>query len=114
MNAEKADVVRGNVLELLQQLGNGKVLFDLNHAVQQVVEGVRDYPQQQGSITLKIVVSPFTKGEEGRVLVDGMVTMKAPKKPAEKKVFFTTTQNTLVREDPRQKMFEGEGFTPAQ
>ncbi len=113
MNAEKADVVRGDVLDLLKQLGNGKVLFDLNEGVQQVVGAVRDYPQQCGSITLKIVVSPMTKGEDGRVFVDGIVSVKAPKKPAEKKVFFTTRENTLVRDDPRQKQFEGDGFAQA-
>jgi hypothetical protein len=106
-----ADVVQGDVLEFLKQLGNGRILFDLTHGLQQVVEGVREYPQQQGSITLKIVVSPMKKGESERVLADGNVTVKAPRKPAETKVFFTTKTNVLVREDPRQMGFEGEDFT---
>lgn len=113
MNAN-ADVVRGDVLGLLKELGNGKVLFDLDHGVQQVVEAVRDYPQAQGSITLKIVVTPMKKGDEGRVFVDGSVTVKAPRKPAETKVFFTTRENTLTRDDPRQREFEGVDFKPKE
>ncbi len=105
-----ADVVRGDVLEFLKQLGNGRTLFDLTEGLQKVVEGVREYPQQQGSITLKIVVSPMKKGDGGKVLADGTVTVKAPHKPAESKVFFTTGTNLLVRDDPRQMGFEGEGF----
>ena len=85
-----------------RQIGNGRILYDLTEGLETVVAGVREYPQQQGSVTLKIVVSPMKKGESDRVLVDGKVTLKAPKKPAETKVFFTTAQNMMVRNDPRQ------------
>jgi hypothetical protein len=99
---DTADVVRGDVLEFLKEIGNGRIVYDLTEALETVVAGVRDYPQQQGSVTLKIVVSPMKKGECDRVLVDGKVSLKAPKRPAETKVFFTTSTNLMVRDDPRQ------------
>jgi hypothetical protein len=117
MNAEgvktqktKTDVVQGDVLNVFQQLGNGAVLFEFTAGLQEVVQAVRNYPQRSGSVTLKVVVAPMAKGGADRVTVDGAVTVKAPRKPSETKVFFTTKEGTLVRDDPRHMEFNGPGF----
>lgn len=110
METVKADVVNGDVVEVLRTLGNGRVLYDLAAGLEEVVNGLREYPQKTGSVTLKIVVSPMSRGDERRVTVDGTVTVKAPKKPAESKIFFTTKEGTLVRDDPQHMEFKGEGF----
>lgn len=112
MGGVKADVVRTDSLALVQQLGDGRVKFDLDSAIEEVVRAVRDYPQKSGSITLKIVVTPMGKGDGDRCVVSGCVTHKAPQKPAKDKVYFTTQANTLVRDDPRQQEFPGEEYKP--
>lgn len=98
----EADVVRGDVLEVLRQVRSGDLVFEMTQELEKVVAGVRE-TGNGGSLTLKISIAPIKAGSTA-LNVQGDVTAKIPKQQHDASIFFATEKNTLQRTDPRQRM----------
>ncbi len=96
-----ADVVRGDVLDVLKQVRSGDLVFEMTQELEKVVAGVRE-TGSGGSLTLKIGIAPIKAGSTA-LNVQGDVTAKIPKPPRDASIFFATDRNTLQRRDPNQR-----------
>lgn len=86
---------------LLAEFRDGATISELSDGLQQVVAAVKDTGRPGKIIfTLKIQQSG------NAMVVTDDITVKAPKLDREKAVFFATDQNTLQRDNPRQRVFE--------
>ncbi len=101
----KPDVVKSDVLDVLKQIRQGHLVYEMNQEVEKVVEAVRD-TRKGGELTLKIKIKPLKAGSDA-LDVDAEVTAKIPKPPRPVSIFYPTQDNTLSRTDPRQMRLPG-------
>lgn len=98
---EEAD--NGNsFLELLSQLGKGRVLTELAEAERKCVLAVRE-AGGKATLTLKLVFDPIkrTEGEQLDVRDEIKTTLPKPARPAT--LFFTDEEGQLSRNHPTQR-----------
>jgi hypothetical protein len=95
-----ADVVRTDVVDVLRQVRNGNLVFELSQEMERLVESVRD-TRKGGTVTLKLEIKPLKAGSEA-LNVSGEVKAKLPRRDQEVSIFYPTRDNTLSRKDPRQ------------
>jgi hypothetical protein len=96
-----ADVVHADFSEFLKQINRGLAQHELCEALEKVTAAVKD-TGKAGTFALKITVTPARRGEVNQVFVDADVITKVPRKDRKQTIFFTTRQNTLVRNNPDQ------------
>lgn len=101
----KPDVVRADVLDVLRQIRNGNLVYEMSRELEKLVEAVRD-TRKGGELTLKIRVKPLKAGSDA-LDVDADVAAKAPNPPRPVSIFYPTADNTLSRVDPRQMRLPG-------
>lgn len=75
-----------------------EALNDLVHATTETGKG--------GELILKIKMRPIG-GKAGQMELDTDVKVKLPTPAKSKTILFTTTDNNLTRQDPRQQTLEG-------
>jgi len=86
-------------IETLRGLRDGKTLTELEEAMNELVEAVRD-TGRKGSVTLKIDLTCVT---DGIYETSDNITLKAPWHALSNTLFFGTPDGNLVRHDPRQQ-----------
>lgn len=103
------DTVNGDVIDFLKEVRKGGAMLDLSEQMAEVVKAVRERGKA-GQVTLTIKISPF-KGDVNTLVVTDEVKAKLPPKPDNgASIFFPTEEGQMVRTDPRQQTFDGEGF----
>jgi hypothetical protein len=89
--------------ETILQMNNGATVAELSEALEKVVAAVRA-AGKTGSITLTIKVAPASKGNTDVLMVESQVRTRLPEPDRGMTIFFATTDNRLVRNDPKQQM----------
>jgi hypothetical protein len=94
--------------ESLIEHRNGGCAIDMQLAVEEVLQAVRD-TGKSGKVVLTLGIKPATKGGEvDTVLMTDSIKVDAPKLSKKETVFFVGSDNTLSRQDQRQiSMLEG-------
>lgn len=91
-------------LDVLSQIRGGAALSDAAKDLQELVQAVRE-TGKPGKLTFSITVEP-DKADEGVVTLQPDVTLKLPKRPRAKGIFYMDQHGNLTREDPRQLEME--------
>ncbi len=89
--------------ETILQMNNGATVTELSEALERVVAAVRA-AGKTGSITLTVKVSPASKGSNDVLMVESQVKTKLPEPERGMTIFYSTEDNHLVRNDPKQQM----------
>lgn len=97
---QAADVVKVDAVTVLQTLNKGMKMFELSVALEQLTAAVRA-TGKQGHITMKITMQP-TDADANQVFMITELNGKMPRPDEKPTLFYTTDQNGLVRNDPRQ------------
>lgn len=100
----QADVVTFDAQKFLQQVGKGKMVYDLGNAIQDVVAGVKE-ACKVGEISLKLKVTPSTQNSADSVIVEYEIKGKRPKLKEAGTLFFPTRANGLSRKNEDQMDF---------
>lgn len=87
-------------LDVLSEIRGGAALADAARDLQELVQAVRD-TGKSGKLTFAITVEP-DKSDDTVVTLQPDVTLKLPKRPRAKGIFFMDRHGNLTREDPRQ------------
>ena len=87
-------------IDILSQIRGGAALSDAARDLQELVQAVRD-TGKSGKLSFSITVEP-DKADEGVVTLLPDITLKLPKKPRAKGIFYMDKNGNLTREDPRQ------------
>ena len=103
--AAKADVVTVDAVEVLKEIRRGNFLHDLSAKIGELTAAVREH-KKGGALKITISMAPMNAGDGDIVTVTDDIAVKLPRATSSKSVFFTTSRNTLVRDDPRQKVLD--------
>ena len=98
--AKAADVVNMDAVTVLQSLNKGRKMYELSIAMEQLVQAIRD-TGKPGKLNLELSVEP-TNTEAGQVFITAKISGKLPREDEKATLFFTTKNNTLVRNNPDQ------------
>jgi len=101
---EKTVAVRP-IVDTLRDIRQGNCLDELSVYLNDLVAAVRE-TGKAGDITLKLKISPAGSGKVEAIQVDDSIIVKLPELPKPSTLFFTTEDNNLQRQDPRQKTME--------
>lgn len=85
--------------DVVGDLRRGAVTAELNDALAEVVEAVRE-SGKQGEVVLKLCFKP---NGNGAVFVTDSIRKKIPEPVKADSFFFITADGSLVRNDPRQE-----------
>ena len=107
---KKPDTVSTNILETLSNIRKGDLLFDLSQKTEELVKAIR-VTGQGGRITLVLDFKPMRQGDGSVILIDDDVRAKIPEPDKDSTIMYTTSKGTMQRNDPRQEVFQGDGFT---
>lgn len=88
-------------VDTLIALKGGAVIHEFGDRLRSLIAAVRD-TERGGSLTMTIKVAPATSGSAEVVTVEAELKEKIPRPSLGKTIFFTTPENLLVRQDPRQ------------
>lgn len=97
----------GEIRPFMETLGNlrdGRTIDDLAFELNQVIEGVRS-TGRAGELKLTLKITPAKKGDGEVVMLADEIKTKVPKEQAST-LFFTTADNNLSRNNPRQGEME--------
>jgi hypothetical protein len=92
------------LIKTLQEVNNGNAMRELDDAMQSLVEKVRE-TKAGGEIQLRIKIKP-AKSDAEMVEVKSDMSLKLPKFVRQPSLFYTTEDNNLERNDPRQKLMD--------
>ncbi len=90
------------VIELLKNLGDGRVLDDMHTRLAEVLAAVRQC-HKKGKVTLTIDVHPTDVSEIQRVEIEGNVSYKAPMPGRGSELYYVDDSLALHSRDPRQR-----------
>jgi hypothetical protein len=93
-------------IDTLKEIRSGQAVEDLTDEMSKLVAAVRA-SGRAGKLTLTIAVKPASKGNVNTLMVDDAITIKTPVRETETTIFFSTDDNTLQRNDPRQPELAG-------
>lgn len=96
--------------DFLREHREGRTHDDLAMALNELIAAVNE-EGKAGSLTFTVSVKPMGKGDGLEVAAD--IKVKPPKKTAGVSIFFSTPENNLVRQDPRQQSMELREVGPA-
>lgn len=85
----------------LQNIEAGKLVIDLDDKLSELIGKVKERGKT-GSLTLTIKIKPLDTDAES-VSVVAAVKVTEPAKAERASIFFTTTDNRLVRDNPAQR-----------
>ena len=93
------------IINTLGDIRRGKFLEDLDAELRALVDAIRDAGESgraaRGDITVKLTLKSHADDEMALDVLDS-ITVKMPKRPEGRTVFFGTSDGTLTRQDPRQ------------
>lgn len=89
----------------LQDLRHGASAEELSEQLSVLIAAVRE-TGKGGELIYKIKIKPANKGQIRTVIVEDEINLKKPGFDRESSIFFTTDDNCLVRNDPRQRELE--------
>src|SRR3972149_302768 len=98
---EKTVAVRP-IVDTLREIRQGNCLDELSVHLNDLVAAVRN-TGKAGDVTLKLKISPAGSGKVEAIQVDDTITLRMPELPKPSTLFFTTEDNNLQRQDPRQR-----------
>lgn len=90
--------------ETLRELRNGATLNDLGDSMAELIGHVRA-TGKPGKLMLEITVKPASKSDASTVLIEDDVKIKKPKIDRAATIFYSTANNELTRQDPKQRDF---------
>jgi hypothetical protein len=93
-------------LETFKVLRDGAAEADMNEHLEAMVAAVRE-TGRAGAITLTLKVRPASKGDVRVLTVEDLVKVTRPQPERGATVLFTTDDNQLQRNDPRQPELRG-------
>lgn len=85
----------------LQEIENGSLVADLDDKLSELIGKVKERGKA-GSITVSLKIKPLDTDAES-VSVVASVKVAEPTKAERASIFFTTEENSLVRNNPRQQ-----------
>lgn len=88
-------------IDFLRDQRGGLTEEELSKSLQQVIAAVESQGKK-ATLTFTVEVAPVTNASSGQVIVSDEVKIKLPKPKRSASVFFTTPENNLSRNDPRQ------------
>jgi hypothetical protein len=104
--------MKGNMTEIantfektLREVRAGMAMSELSEGLANLVQAVRA-SGKGGKLVLELKIKPASKGETVCVFIEDEITVKAPKPEKASSIFFTTEDNLLQRQDPRQMVME--------
>jgi len=98
------------IVEVLETLRKGAFLQDLDVALSDLVQAVRE-AKKSGKINAILTVAPAVKGASSdMMMIADDIKVTKPSKERGSTPFYATKHNTLQRENPRQAKFQGDGF----
>lgn len=89
-------------IDFLRDQRGGATEEELAEALNKLVGDV-ERAGKKGTLTFKIEVSPVAKETSGQVIVHDEITLKLPKPKRSSTLYFSTPENNLSRNDPRQQ-----------
>jgi hypothetical protein len=92
-------------IDFLRDQRNGATEEELSKSLQQVIAAV-EAQGKKATLTFTIEVAPVTNVTSGQVIVTDDIKVKLPKPKRSASVFYTTPENNLTRNDPRQTSLE--------
>jgi len=98
---EKKDNVKVNILDILKDIRNGDAVFEASTELEKVIAGVKE-TAKAGKLIITLSIEPLSKGDVGTVTVKDDCVSRIPKPDKKSSIFFTTDDNRLLRDDPRQ------------
>lgn len=104
-NAVAAPAIDGAFLALLQKHRKGGAITEASDLLRELNEAVQ-LTGKAGSLSLKLTVSPATRGQGAVVVVDELKLKKPEVDRDNGSIFFVDAQNNLVREDPNQQKLD--------
>lgn len=93
---------RNTFSTLLQNHRGGWAVDEASEKLQQLVEGVRQ-TGKGGTLTLKLKISPASRGAANALVVTDDIDVKIPVLDNDSSIFFATNDNQLVRDNPNQQ-----------
>ena len=96
--------------DFLREHRNGVTHDELADALNDLVAAVNE-EGKAGTLTFTVSIKPMGKSDGLEVSAD--IKVKPPKKTAGVSIFFSTPDNNLVRQDPRQQSMELREVAPA-
>ncbi len=97
----------------LREIRAGLVITELSQKLSELVAAVRA-TGKGGKLRLDLAIKPASKGETVCVMVEDDITVKLPKPERANTIFYSTEDNLLQRNDPRQSEFELKEVPQAQ
>ncbi len=98
-----------NLLDILKDLRNGDFVFEASQDLEKVIAGVRE-TMKPGKLTLTLKIELLSKGDVSSIVLLDDSSPTIPKPDKKKSVFFTTEDNRLLRDDPRQMKMKFQEF----
>ena len=96
--------------DFLREHRNGVTHDELADALNDLVAAVNE-EGKAGTLAFTVSIKPMGKSDGLEVSAD--IKVKPPKKTAGVSIFFSTPDNNLVRQDPRQQSMELREVAPA-
>lgn len=96
--------------DFLREHRNGVTHDELADALNELVAAVNE-EGKAGTLTFTVSIKPMGKSDGLEVSAD--IKVKPPKKTAGVSIFFSTPDNNLVRQDPRQQSMELREVAPS-
>ena len=87
------------IADVLRELAGGQTYDEINGALQEVVEAVRQ-TRKSGALTIKLNIKP--NGEHAVMITDTVIS-KVPEATRGETLFFVDASGGLLRDDPRQE-----------
>lgn len=88
----------------LRELRGGMSVSELSERLAEVVAAVRA-SGKPGKLKYELDIRPASRGEVTTLMITDRVRTSLPERERATSIFYTTEQNTLQRNDPRQKEF---------
>lgn len=93
------------IINTLGDIRRGKFLEDLDAELRGLVDAIRDAAEggraARGEIAIKLTLKSHADDEMALDVLDS-ITVKMPKRPEGRSIFFASGDGGLVRQDPRQ------------
>jgi len=89
----------------LREMRQGMVVTELSEELAKLVGAVRT-TGRGGELVLRLKVKPASRGDVTTLMITDDISVKAPRPEKAAAVFFSTENNELLRNDPRQLAME--------
>lgn len=106
---EKKDNAKVNLMDIMKDIRAGDFVFEASQELEKVIAGVRE-TTKAGKLVITLRIEPLSKGDVSTVRVIDDIDAKIPKPDKKNSIFFTSEDNRLLRDDPRQMKMKFQEF----